>query len=158
MVPGEPLIADIVGGYGGYIADITRTFVLGRPAADLSDAYGFMLDLNRRIESMLKPGVVCSKIYQSALDLVKASPYTEGFMGIGDGQVRFVGHGVGLELDELPVLAEGFDMPLEPGMTIAVEPKVFFPERGGVGIENTYLVTGSGFEKLTVYPEEMISL
>jgi Xaa-Pro aminopeptidase len=79
-------------------------------------------------------------------------------MGIGDSQVRFVGHGVGLELDELPVLATGFDIPLEPGMTIAIEPKFFFPERGGVGIENTYLVTETGFENLTVFPEEIVSI
>ena len=77
-------------------------------------------------------------------------------MGVGDSQVRFVGHGVGLELDELPVLASSFDMPLEPGMTIAVEPKIFFPERGGVGIENTYLITDTGFENLTPFKEEII--
>jgi Xaa-Pro aminopeptidase len=77
-------------------------------------------------------------------------------MGCGDSQVRFLGHGVGLELDELPVLAVGFDFPLEPGMVIAVEPKIFFPERGGAGVENTYLVTESGFENLTPYREELI--
>jgi Xaa-Pro dipeptidase len=79
-------------------------------------------------------------------------------MGTADSQVRFVGHGVGLELDELPVLAEGFDIPLESGMTIAIEPKIIFAERGGVGIENTYRVTESDFEKLTVFPEEIIAV
>lgn len=156
--PGEPLLADIVGGYGGYVADKTRTYVLGELPRDLADAHQFAITLNREIESMLRPGVQCSWIYERALELVADSPYGAGFMGIGDSQVRFVGHGVGLELDELPVLARGFDIPLEPGMTIAVEPKVFFPERGGVGIENTYLVTAAGSEKLTDYPEEVIRL
>jgi Xaa-Pro aminopeptidase len=158
LAAGETLMADIVGGYGGYLADKTRTFVLGELARDMADAHHFVLDLNREIESMLRPGTLCSQIYQKALERVKASPFAPGFMGVGDSQVRFIGHGVGLELDELPVLAGGFDIPLEPGMTIAVEPKIFFPERGGVGIENTYLLTETGFEKLTVYPEEIISV
>jgi Xaa-Pro aminopeptidase len=151
-------MADIVGGYGGYIADKTRIFVLGEPEREMADAHRFVLDLNREIESMLKPGILCSSIYQRALERVKDSPYASGFMGAADSQVRFVGHGVGLELDELPVLAGGFDIPLEPGMTIAIEPKLIFPERGGVGIENTYRVTESGFEKLTIFPEEIITV
>jgi Xaa-Pro dipeptidase len=155
---GEPIMVDIVGGYGGYIADKTRIFVLGEPGRDMADAQRFVLDLNREIESMLKPGILCSGIYQRALERVKDSPYASGFMGAADNQVRFVGHGVGLELDELPMLAGGFDIPLEPGMTIAIEPKIIFPERGGVGIENTYRVTESGFEKLTIFPEEIITV
>ena len=70
----------------------------------------------------------------------------------------FIGHGIGLEVDVLPVLADGFDIPLEPGMMIAIEPKVFFPERGGVGVENTYHLTESGIENLTAYPEEIFAL
>ncbi len=155
LQPGETLMADIVGGWGGYIADKTRTFSLGEPPRDMADAHRFVLDLNREIVAMLRPGFISSRIYQSALDLVRKSPYASGFMGSGDSQVRFVGHGVGLELDELPVLAGGFDIPLEPGMTIAVEPKIFFPQRGGVGIENTYLITDSGCENLTPFPEEL---
>jgi Xaa-Pro dipeptidase len=158
LAAGETLVADIVGGYGGYLADKTRTFALGELARDMADAHRFVLDLNSEIESMLRPGTLCLQIYQRALERVKDSPFASGFMGIGVSQVRFIGHGVGLELDELPVLAGGFDIPLEPGMTIAVEPKIFFQERGGVGIENTYLLTESGFEKLTVYPEEIISV
>jgi Xaa-Pro dipeptidase len=61
-------------------------------------------------------------------------------------------------LDEYPALACGFDLPLQAGMTIAVEPKIFFEGRGGVGVENTYLITGSGFENLTPYREELISV
>jgi Xaa-Pro aminopeptidase len=155
---GEPLMADVVGGYDGYIADKSRTFVMGELPRDLETAHQFVLDLNREIESLLLPGTLSSRIYQHALERVKNSPYADGYMGAGDSQVRFLGHGVGLELDELPVLAGGFDIPLEPGMTIAIEPKIIFPGRGAVGIENTYLITGSGFEKLTVHPEGIISV
>jgi Xaa-Pro aminopeptidase len=156
LAPGETLIADIVAGYGGYIADETRTYALGRLQPDLADAHRFTVSLIKEIEAMLQPGSLSSQIYLNILERVKESPYAAGFMGLGDSQVRFVGHGVGLELDELPVLAAGFDIPLEPGMTIAVEPKIFFPDRGGVGIENTYLITESGCENLTVYPEEIM--
>ncbi|MBZ5496150.1 MAG: Xaa-Pro peptidase family protein [Acidobacteriia bacterium] len=156
LAAGETLVVDIVGGYGGYLADKTRTFALGKPPQEMADAHRFVLDLNREIESWLKPGILCSELYRRTLERARESPYAPGFMGLGDGQVRFIGHGVGLELDELPVLAGGFDIPLEPGMTIAIEPKIFFPERGGVGIENTYLLTESGFENLTAYPEEII--
>jgi Xaa-Pro aminopeptidase len=158
LTPGDSLVADIIGGYGGYYVDKTRVYVIGELADDMVKAHHFMLDLIREIETMLRPGILCSAIYQHALQRVKDGPYASGFMGAADNQVRFVGHGVGLELDELPVLAGGFDIPLEPGMVIAIEPKAFFPDRGGVGIENTYLLTESGYENLTPYPEEIISI
>lgn len=158
LADGNSLMADIVGGYQGYLVDKTRVYVIGELVHDMVEAHNYVLDLMREIESMLVPGTLCSAIYQRVLDRVKDSPYPSGFMGAADNQVRFIGHGIGLELDELPVLAGGYDIPLEPGMMIAIEPKIFFPERGGVGIENTYLLTESGFENLTAYPEEIFSL
>jgi Xaa-Pro aminopeptidase len=155
LAEGETLMADIVAGYGGYIADKTRTYSVGSIPRDFAAAHRFILELNREIETMLKPGVPCSSIYRRALEMVKEAGYEEGFMGIGKDQMRFIGHGVGLELDELPAIASGSDVVLEPGMTIAVEPKVFFRRRGGAGIENTYAITATGFEKLTEYPEEI---
>ena len=76
-------------------------------------------------------------------------------MGYGENRVRFIGHGVGLELDELPVLAPRQQMALEPGHVIAVEPKFFFPGKGAVGLENTYLVTDSGLERISLSSEEL---
>jgi Xaa-Pro dipeptidase len=150
------LMVDMAGGYGGYIADKTRTFVLGNLAADMREAHDLILDVKAGIESMLKPGTPCSELYRYSVKRVEDSPYAATYLGLEHNQVKFVGHGVGLELDELPLLAPGFDLPLQPGMTIAIEPKIFFPERGGVGIENTYVVTDNGFENLTPFPEEII--
>jgi Xaa-Pro aminopeptidase len=79
-------------------------------------------------------------------------------MGAGSERVTFVGHGFGLEIDELPLLAKGWDEPLEPGMVFALEPKFVFPGVGAVGIENSYLVTADGAERLTSAPEELIEL
>jgi Xaa-Pro aminopeptidase len=156
LTEGDTVIADIVGGYGGYIADKTRTYAVGKIAREMEEAHAFVLELMAEVKSMLKPGTSCEHFYQCASERVKKSPYAAGFMGSGDSQVRFLGHGVGLELDELPVLASGFDIPLEAGMTIAIEPKIFFAGRGGVGIENTYLITETGHENLTDFPEEII--
>lgn len=156
LAPGDTVMVDIVGGYGGYIADKTRTFGFGEIAPDMAAAHSFILELMAGIEQLLKPGIPCELVYRHALERVKDSPYEENFMGVGLEKVRFLGHGVGLELDDLPVLAAGVDVPLQPGMTVAVEPKVFFPGRGGVGIEDTYLITDTGFEKLTLSPAEII--
>ena len=80
----------------------------------------------------------------------------EHFMGFGPQRIRFLGHGVGLEIDELPILAPGFDQPIAEGHVIAVEPKMVFPGRGAVGIENMYAVTADGFERITTANEELI--
>jgi Xaa-Pro aminopeptidase len=80
------------------------------------------------------------------------------FMGVPGENARFVGHGVGLELDELPILAAGFDVPLQAGQTVAVEPKFVFPGHGAVGIENTFVVTGEGGRPLTISPDDIVSL
>ena len=156
MERGDTVMVDIVGGYGGYVADKTRTFALGEIAPDMAAAHSFVLELMAGVERLLKPGTPCEIIYSHAMEKIKDSPFEENFMGLGGEKVRFLGHGVGLELDDLPVLASGFETPLQPGMTIAVEPKIFFPGRGGVGIEDTYLITETGFEKLTLSPSEII--
>jgi Xaa-Pro dipeptidase len=153
---GEPLLVDISGAYGGYLADAARTFAVGTLPSDMQEAHSLVLDLNREIESMLKPGAVCRAICEHAFEKAKGSPYAAGFMGVGDNRLRYIGHGVGLELDELPVLASKSNAQLEAGMILAIEPKIFFPERGGVGIENMYWITETGFEKLTQYGEEII--
>ncbi|MBN1566939.1 MAG: aminopeptidase P family protein [Acidobacteria bacterium] len=156
LAPGEPLLVDICGGYAGYLADAARTFSIGNLPSDMREAHAWILDLNTEIESMLKPGVDCSRICDYAFERSEGSPYANGFMGVGDNRMRYVGHGVGLELDELPVLASGSGAKLEPGMVLAIEPKIFFPNRGGVGIENMYRITDTGFEKLTPFREDVI--
>jgi Xaa-Pro aminopeptidase len=88
----------------------------------------------------MKPGMGCETLYTDALKLAEQYGLAEHFMGFGSDQVNFLGHSIGMEMDEWPVLAPGFIMPLEPGMVIAIEPKFTFPGRGDVGIENTYLI------------------
>lgn len=153
---GETIMADLVFGYNGYFIDKARTFALGKVPQELVDAHKFAMDINQKIEHLLAPGANCEQIYQEIIAEVQGSPYKDYFMGYGSNQVKFIAHSVGLELDELPVIAQGFHFELQPGMTLAVEPKIFFPEKGGVGIENTYVIKEDGAEKLTIFPEDII--
>jgi Xaa-Pro aminopeptidase len=150
------VIVDLVGGYDGYLADQTRTFFVGAAPADLRRAYDVSVSILRAVEDRMGPGVAPSALFDLAERMAGDEGLAEHFMGHGGDRVRFLGHGVGLEIDELPVLAPGFDVPLEAGNVVAVEPKFVFPGRGAVGVENMYAVTDGGWELITTASEELI--
>ncbi|CAM3967031.1 Xaa-Pro peptidase family protein [Cohnella lubricantis] len=152
---GEPILLDIGCCIDGYVIDQTRTAVIGSLPGQLERAYEAAVGILRRTESHLAPGAVPEQLYAEALEMAAEAGLSEHFMGFGADQVRFLGHGIGLEIDEWPVLARGFAEPLEPGMVLAIEPKFTFPGLGVVGIENSYLITESGFETLTASPEKL---
>jgi Xaa-Pro aminopeptidase len=154
---GDPIMVDVCGGYAGYIADGSRTYSLGPVSQQMQDTHHFILDLNSWIETQLRPGAIPSEVYARIQDRVGKTDFAPHFMGAGENQVRFVAHSVGLELDETPVIAPKFDTPLEAGVVLAVEPKIFYPGLGGVGVENTYLITDKGCERLTTCPLEIYS-
>jgi len=152
---GEPILVDLAGAWEGYLADQTRTFSLGPLPRRLLDAYEAAREILHRVADEAMPGVTGAALYERAVELAGD---LEGFMGAGDERVTFVGHGFGLEIDELPLLAKGWEEPLEAGMVFALEPKFVFPGVGAVGIENSYLVTGDGAERLTSAPEDLLEL
>ncbi|MCU6796208.1 Xaa-Pro peptidase family protein [Paenibacillus sp. WQ 127069] len=154
----EPILIDIGCCIDGYVIDQTRTVVIGTLAEDLLQAYEHSEQIIRSVESKLLPGTVCEQLYMHSLQMAYTAGLSDHYMGYGDDQVKFLGHGIGLEIDELPVLAKGFSYRLQPGMVIAIEPKFTFPQRGVVGIENSYAITDTGFEKLTVSREGLIQL
>jgi len=156
LEPGDPVIVDLVGGYDGYLADQTRTFAVGKLADDLRRAYAVAVDILRAAEAQIRPGTVPSAMFADAERMAAEAGLGDHFMGHGPDRVRFLGHGVGMEIDELPVLAPGFDEPLCEGHVIAVEPKFVFPGRGAIGIENMYAVTAGGYETMTTADEELI--
>jgi Xaa-Pro aminopeptidase len=151
----DPVMVDVCGGYAGYIADGSRTYSLGPVSTQMRDTHSFILDLNDWIETRLKPGIIPSELYANIQDRVAKTPFAPHFMGAGENQVKFVAHSVGLELDETPVIAPKFDAPLEAGVVLAVEPKVFYPGMGGVGVENTYVITEAGCQRLTTSPQQI---
>jgi Xaa-Pro aminopeptidase len=146
---GEPVIVDFTAVHGGYVVDMTRIAVVGTLAPDLQRAFEVARAIQDELARSLRPGVPCVELWEHAKAMSEQARLGEFFMGPPGDQARFVGHGVGLELDELPVLAPGFKAPLREGMTIAIEPKFVFPGKGAVGIENTFVVTAGGGERLT---------
>lgn len=149
---GDPVVVDLVGNCVGYLSDQTRIFCLGDPQEPFAEAHEAALAVERAVVEVARPGVPASRLYQTALEAAAGTPFAEHFMGQVQ-KVSFVGHGIGLEVDEYPFLARGFDHPLEEGMVFAVEPKFVFAGRGVVGIEDTFWVGAEGVERLTPSPQ-----
>ncbi len=152
---GVPVCVDFALARDGYIHDATRTFSVGPLPHELTAAHDVARSMHRMIEKEARPGATGAELWDRCLTVAANAGLEERFMGYGAERVHFVGHGVGLELDELPVLAPRQEMPLQAGHVIAVEPKFFFPGVGAVGVENTYVVREDGAENLTVTPEDL---
>jgi Xaa-Pro aminopeptidase len=95
-------------------------------------------------------------VYETAAAEAERAGLGHCFMGHGPNQVQFVGHGIGLEVDELPILTPRSELVLEPGMVLAVEPKFVFPGQGVVGLEDDWLVTSDGVERLSLTEQEVL--
>ncbi len=146
---GNTVLVDIVTSYNGYYSDQTRTFFLGKKLSpSAQEAYDFCQKVLNKLEEHLKPGNTCSEIYAKIYKWADNQGLPEGFMGYGENRVKFFGHGVGLELDEFPILANKIDLKLKSGMVIAIEPKAYLKGIGALGLENTYVITDSGYKCL----------
>lgn len=154
----EPILVDLGVGINGYVADVTRTFVIGQLPERFYEGYQMLQEVEALVESEAQPGVLCSYLYREAVRLTESRDFGEYFMGFGQGKVTFLGHGLGLEIDELPVLAKRYHSPLEEGMVFAVEPKMVFPGEGAIGLEDDYLVTSMGLRKLSHFEDGIIHL
>lgn len=146
---GDLVYVDIGSGVEGYNTDKTMTYMFGSSLPQYAiDIHNKCVDVQNKISAMLKPGAIPSQIYKQIMDSLD-DDFLQNFMGFGNRKVKFLGHGIGLVIDELPVIAEGFDNPLQEGMTLAVEPKNGIKNIGMVGIENTFIVTPNGGESIT---------
>ena len=154
---GEPIVFDFVAVCEGYTADFTRMFSLGPLPPALRRVYRVARDVQADVIETARPGTSCRAVYERAVAVAERAGLGAHFMGHGGEQVRFIGHGVGLELDELPVLTTS-DLALEEGMVFALEPKFVLPGVGAVGIENTFVVGRDGLRSLTTAPEDLYEL
>jgi Xaa-Pro dipeptidase len=155
----EPIIFDIVACFDGYMVDQTRLFAIGGLSARLTKGYEDMLRVQERMIELAESRASWGVIYDECLALAVALGYADSFMGSKGAQVSFIGHGIGIEVDEYPFLARGFkDMTLEPGMVFAFEPKLVFPGEGAVGIENTFYLSDEGLKRLTFSDQELVLL
>jgi Xaa-Pro aminopeptidase len=156
LAPGEPISVDLAACVNGYAVDSTRMFALKSLPPRAWEAWAAVVRIYRIFAAEARPGVAAGKLYQRLREEARAQGLKEFFMGRGADRVSFLGHGVGLELDEYPFLTARFPYPLQAEMVLAFEPKFFLPEIGMVGLEDTGRITPAGVEWLTRSPREII--
>ncbi len=154
---GMSVMVDSNGNFTGYMTDMTRVYSLTELDDLARGAHQCSIDICRRLEQEGKPGIAASLLYEIAVDMVKERDLDRYFMGHAQ-KAGFIGHGVGIEINELPVIAPRSRDVLTLNNVIAIEPKFVIPHVGAVGIENTYVVTDDGLKSLTNAPEEIVSL
>ena len=157
MKPGTTVMVDMCGNFNGYQTDMTRVWSIGSVPDLALKAHDASRKILRVLEKEARPGVATSALYEMAMDVVRESGLEKYFMGHTQ-HAAFIGHGVGIQLNELPVITPRSKHLLEQNMTIALEPKFVIPHVGAVGVENTYLVTPDGLRSLTEFPEEIQDL
>jgi Xaa-Pro aminopeptidase len=146
---GDLVFIDVGCGVDGYHTDKTMTYMFGKPIpGHVLDIHRKCVDIQNKVALMLKPGAIPSEIYNTVMGSL-SNDFLENFMGYGNRRVKFLGHGIGLVIDELPVIADGFTEPLKEGMVFAIEPKKAIKDIGMVGTENTFVVTAEGGKCVT---------
>jgi len=142
----------------GYHTDITQIYIFKSSLTDeMKAAHQECVKIKELAAKMLKPGVVPSEIYETALKALDKK-YVDNFMGANNETVKFIGHGLGLCVDELPVIAPKYNVPLEENMVIAIEPKISIDGVGLVGVEDTYIVTTNGGACITGGNDDIIEV
>ncbi|MFA7139698.1 MAG: Xaa-Pro peptidase family protein [Proteiniphilum sp.] len=157
LLPGMTLMVDMAGNYRPWMDDMSRTFVI-EEAPDIAwEAHQLSIDIAPVLKQSTRAGTPCASLCLLAEEMVQERGLQPYFMGTSQ-QAKFIGHGVGLEINEPPVLTPRSKEILETGMAIAVEPKFVLPGIGAVGIENSYIVQADALEKITLCEEGMIVL
>lgn len=154
---GTAIMVDMAGNYTSYMTDMTRVFAVGRLTDLAYRAHETSCFIQSEIENVARPGTACAELYNIAEKIAGNEGLLPYFMGTKQ-QAKFVGHGIGIQINELPVLTPRSKEVLAPNMVFALEPKFVIPGVGAVGIENSFLVTENGIEKLTLFKEKIIHL
>ena len=154
----EPIGIDFGVAVNGYIGDMFRTYVIGNLPDPLKRAYDCAQKILALLSEKAQPGIPCAELYEAAVERAAKEGLREFFMGHGEGQVKFIGHGIGLEIDDYPIISPHFNTVLEKGMVLALEPKFVFPKKGLVGLEDDYLVTSNGTKRLTQTNQTLIQI
>lgn len=155
--PGNSVMVDVNGNYTGYMTDMTRTYYVEEIGDLARKAHECSIAICRRLAELGRPGTEAKALYEEAEKMAREARLHEYFMGHRQ-KAGFVGHGVGIEINELPVIAPRSRDFLQENNVIALEPKFVIPKTGAVGIENTYVVTPDGLKPLTNTPEGLTSL
>ncbi len=154
----EPIGIDYGVAINGYVGDQFRTYVIGTLPVSLQKAHACSQDILSLLVEKARPGISCAELYAAAAQRAEREGLADFFMGHGEGQVKFIGHGIGLEIDEYPIISPRFDGGLENGMVVALEPKFVFPQKGVVGLEDDYVMTSEGLKRLTLTDPSLIQV
>ena len=155
---GIPVVIDYGGGYNGYITDETRAFVVGELKERFKKPFEVAKEIVEDATAFGKEGIDGTELFNRAEEKAKKAGLDEYFMGFGPGKVSFVGHGLGLEINELPVITPRHHIILQEGMVFAFEPKFIFPGEGAIGIEVDYIVRKDRLERVTHTPIDLVTL
>ena len=143
---GEAVVVDFGVCVGGYVSDITRTFLVGNVSSELKDIYDVVKEAQRIGIESLKAGVSCRKVDETVRKYIDSKGYGEFF-------VHSTGHGIGVEVHEAPTISKRSSEILRENMVVTVEPGVYVPELGGVRIEDDCLITENDAFVLSTLPK-----
>jgi Xaa-Pro dipeptidase len=143
---GDLVVVDFALSYEGYHCDMTRTYCVGDPSQEQRDLWERLLELHLQVVDRVRPGVTGEELYLVARGLAEDTGLIDNFMGVGSERGSYIGHSIGLEVDEWPVLGAGYREPLPVGAVITIEPKFMVPGQGAVMVEDDIVVTPSGHE------------
>ncbi|MFZ3044697.1 MAG: Xaa-Pro peptidase family protein [Desulfatirhabdiaceae bacterium] len=155
MSANEPIMIDFGTVLNGYHLDETRMFAIDTMPDRALNACEAAIEIKHSILEKIRPGVTLDDLFQVSLSRAKALGYEDQYLGPPQNKVSFIGHGVGLELVEQPIIAKGRNQPLEAGMTLAIEPKMLFRNEFSAGIEDVILVTETGHRIISQVPEKV---
>ena len=152
LAPDEPIMIDIASVFNGFHMDETRMFAIGSMPKEALDASLAAIEIHNTVLDRVRPGIPIKDLFDTALTKAEELGYTEPYLGPPGYKVQFIGHGIGLELVEQPILSAKNDSPLKPGMTFALEPKMVFKDRFCAGIESVFTVTETGHRMISQIP------
>ena len=152
MQPHEPILVDFGSMLNGYHIDETRMFSIGEMPHDALCASKAAIEIHNNVLDIVKPGLTTGELFDYALHLASDMGHDESFLGPPDQKIRFIGHGIGLELVEPPFIAKGKKDILKSGMTFALEPKFCYKGKFAAGIESVFCVTDSGSRLISKVP------
>ena len=152
---GDLVVVDFALSYEGYHCDMTRTYCVGDPSQEQRDLWERLLELHLQVVDRVRPGVTGEELYLVARGLAEDTGLIYNFMGVGSERGSYIGHSIGLEVDEWPVLGAGYREPLPVGAVITIEPKFMVPGQGAVMVEDDIVVTPSGHEVISTLEREL---
>lgn len=152
LAPDEPIMIDIASVFNGFHMDETRMFAIGSMPKEALDASLATIEIHNTVLDRVRPGIPIKDLFDTALTKAEKLGYAEPYLGPPGYKVQFIGHGIGLELIEQPILSAKNDTPLRPGMTFALEPKMVFKNRFSAGVESVFTVTETGHRLISQIP------